>query len=123
MMTEILRRAFGGGTFTASEAAAALGIRGPSSTLYRLKSAGVLERAGRGTYRFAPLDRWQGIDTRLALEGIRTTRRDRSKTTADLAAKRFQAWLATGYLVRTAARKYTVNLRTGPKGGLRVRRK
>ena len=96
MNTEVLRRAFREGPFTPKEAAAALGIRDVSSTLSRLKGAGILERVGRGRYRFASLDKWQTIDVMLARENIRSTRDDRGETLAILAQQRFKGWLDTG---------------------------
>lgn len=123
MLTEVLRRAFRDGPFTPGEAAAVLGIKGPSSTLYRLKAAGILERIARGTYRFAPLDAWQRVDLRLEQESMRAARAQREEVVSVLAAKRFQDWLATGYLVRTGARRYRLNMPTRPVGGLNVRRK
>ena len=122
MITELLRRAFKEGTFTAGEAATALGIRDVSSTLSRLKAAGVLERVGRGVYGFADLEKWQGIDSWLARENVRTTSLDRGETMAMLAQARFQSWLATGYLTRTAPRSYAVRMRPRA-GGLNVRRR
>lgn len=122
MKTEVLRRAFRDGPFTAGDAAVVLGIQDPSSTLSRLKASGVLERTGRGCYRFASLDKWQTIDSQLARENVRTTRSDRADILAKLAQQRFQMWLATGYLTRTGDRRYTV--RTRPRAGaLDVRRR
>lgn len=122
MLTEALRRAFGETPFRPREAADVLGIRSPYSTLNRLKSAGILERVGRATYRFAPLDGWERLDAYLEQETLRSTRTGRAKTIGELAAKRFLDWRSTGYLVRTGQRRYEVRLRTGPVKGLDVRR-
>jgi len=122
MKTEVLRRAFGDDPFSASEAAVVMGIQDPSSTLSRLKASGVLERTGRGRYRFASLDKWQTIDSQLARENIRTTRSDRADTLSKLAQQRFQMWLDTGYLTRTGDRRYVVRMRPR-SGGLNVRRR
>jgi DNA-binding transcriptional ArsR family regulator len=122
MNTEVLRRAFKEGAFSAGEAAMALGIRDVSSTLSRLKAAGVLERMGRGKYRFASLDKWQRIDAQLAKENIRLTRSDRVETLSALAKQRFQMWQDTGYLTRTGDRRFTVRMKPRA-GGLNVGRR
>jgi hypothetical protein len=121
MNTEVLRRAFRGEPFSTGDAAAVLGIHDISSTLSRLKAAGVLERIGRGRYRFASLDKWQAMDGLLAREQVRSTRSDRLDTLSRLARDRFRSWLDTGYLTRTGERQYRVRIRPR-SGGLSVRR-
>ena len=123
MVTEALRRAFRDDSFTASEAALVLGIRGPSSTLNRLKASGVLERTSRGVYRFAPLDSWQRIDLRLEREALRSTRRDREAILGRLATQRWATWLASGYVNPLGPRRYAVQIQTTRGEALRVRRK
>lgn len=67
----IIRRTFGTRPFTASEAAWALGLRRPSGTLSRLKSAGLLEKAGRGKYRVAPTELADAVAATAREEKIR----------------------------------------------------
>ena len=106
MLTETLRRAFGDQTFTPPEAAAALGIQSPYSTLNRLKQAGVLERVGRGTYRFAPLTALPRASTSSVAEDERTS------VLVAMAKAGWESWLATGRLERLTGGVFRWNRRT-----------
>lgn len=110
MKIEALRRAFGDTPFTAAEAAALLDVRSPYSTLTRLKEAGVLERVGRGAYRFAPPERGEQVADHLEREAIRTLRARRDEEVPELARLRWQAWQKAGYVVPVGPRRLRVNV-------------
>lgn len=123
MLTETLRRAFGGRPFSAAEAGQVLGIRGTSSTLNRLKSAGVIERIGRGVYRFASLSGWTRLEVALAREQVRSSRAGRERTLAQVARARWSAWKRSGYVETLGPRRFRLRIQTEAGVGLHVRRR
>lgn len=96
------------------------GIRSVDSTLNRLKEAGVIERVGRGVYRITTDDAVLRIGRNLEQVGIQGLRRQRDRALSELAARRWQDWLRSGYVVRLGPNRFRVN---PPKaaGGVRVR--
>lgn len=121
MKTELLRRAFGVSSFTASEAGELWQIRSPYSTLNRLKQAGVIESVGRGRYRITRGDEPLRVGARLEREAIRSLRARREDELAELAKRRWRSWQDTGFVRRIGPRRFEVTVREGGGGAL-VRR-
>lgn len=121
MMIEAMRRAFGDTEFTATDAGYVLGARQPYSVLTRLKQAGVLERLGRGRYRFAPLAE-PAVAPYLERLQIEESRRGREDTIAALASARWQDWLASGRLERLGPRRLRLNPATMEVEPLAIKR-
>lgn len=120
LKTEILRRAFGREPFTVAQARELWGIRSVDSTLHRLKEAGVIARVGRGVYRITSDETVLRIGRSLEQVGIQGLRRQRGRELSELAARRWQDWLQSGYVTRLGVNRFRVN---PPKttGGVRVR--
>jgi hypothetical protein len=71
MNIDILRRSFGDREFSTAEAAWALGLRRVGGTLSRLKTSGLLVKAGPGRYRLAPPSHPDSLRARAADERLR----------------------------------------------------
>ena len=121
MNTESLRRAFLDQAFSAADANIVLGLRNPYSVLGRLKAAGIVQRLGRGEYRFTPLDTEPVVAVYLEKEAMRQSRLTRQVDLTKLAKDRWAAWMSIGRVQQQGPRRYQWNPRPGVS--VRVRRR
>ncbi len=110
MKESLLRAAFGSDEFTVPEARALLGVD-PGSLLTRLKQFGVLQRVGRGRYRFRADDTAARVGQKLASLDLARQRRTEEdiRSLAETSKVRWNAWLESGRL-RVEGRHYTWRL-------------
>lgn len=109
MVLASLWLAFGPGRFRAVDAARAMGVRKASSALSRYLQEGVLERLGRGKYRFALRPRTQEIAAHLLeVESVR-----QAELFPALAGETMRTWRESGRFVKLARNRY--RLRIGGK--------
>jgi len=110
MNESLLRSAFGLDGFTVLEATRLLGID-PKPLLTRLKQSGIVERVGRGRYRFRTDDAAARVGQKLASLALAKERRTEAdiRSLAVTAKVRWESWIGSGRLV-VNGRHYTWRL-------------
>jgi hypothetical protein len=110
MNESLMRSAFGLTEFSVAEATQLLGAD-PKPLLSRLKQSGIVQRVGRGRYRFRTDDAAARIGQKLASMDLARERRTEAdiRNLAQTAKIRWESWIESGRL-RVEGRHYTWRL-------------